>query len=492
MIYETGTIKTIAGQTKITGTGTKWKDNLAGISEGSPLSYLINGTVYMNTVLSINSDTEINLTYPAPATSAGVKYQIVTVLLDSMSDGARKMLANQLYIQYFLRNMDTWMTQEGVVEIKTPSGEVVKFDSIIALKKMIDGKLDKALTLSVTNNDVTWKGQHAFTQVGVGDAGMVGKRAWITLNGISMNPTGNSFYSVTWPEKSGMLMQIGDYGMGIIDGMAIPNKDYNSIQRSGFYAGPGAAGGVLNQPPKSSLGDPLYGGAIMVSRSAQEGFLITAHNKEVLYRPRTSSIWRDYLQFYTTGNTIKDAQGNLRAASPIVKIFVDHIEINDESEGVQLEKLDVGRYKLKGVLGMNSDASWGGYHGGLVTPNGINNLPLVWADFKVEADGDIIIETHYRKHADLPPPVVLNRLITYPEFMDENGNELDSYTPCDIPNGHWIDVRVNMPSDSLYNQKQAEAQRLAEIEAERLAKEEAERIAEEAERAEQEGQDNLA
>lgn len=66
------------------------------------------------------------------------------------------------------------------------------------------------------------------------------------------------------------------------------------------------------------------------------------------------------------------------------------------------------------------------------------------------------------------------RNYTYPEFMDENGNELDSYTPCDIPNGHWIDVRVNMPSDSLYNQKQAEAQRLAEIEAERLAKEEAE------------------
>ena len=187
---------------------------------------------------------------------------------------------------------------------------------------------------------------------------------------------------------------------------------------------------------------------------------------------------------WTNKNTTKDANGNLKPASPIIKVFADHIELNEESEGVELEKLNTGRYKLKGTLGMNSDASWGGYHGGLVIPNGINNLPLVWADFKVEADGDIIIETHYRKHADLPPPVVLNRLITYPEFMDENGNELDSYTPCDIPNGHWIDVRVNMPSDSLYNQKQAEAQRLAEIEAERLAKEEAERIAEEAERAE--------
>lgn len=55
--------------------------------------------------------------------------------------------------------------------------------------------------------------------------------------------------------------------------------------------------------------------------------------------------------------------------------------------------------------------------------------------------------------------------------------------PCDIPNGHWIDVRVNMPSNLLYNQKQAEAERLAKIEAKRAA--------EEAERAEQESAEQV-
>ncbi|EMT6578392.1 hypothetical protein WMR74_004492, partial [Providencia rettgeri] len=164
------------------------------------------------------------------------------------------------------------------------------------------------------------------------------------------------------------------------------------------------------------------------------------------YVKRNGAITR--YDIYNTSNTTKDAQGNLRAASPIVKVFADHIETNDESEGVTLEKLGVGRYKLKGVLGMNSDASWGGFNGGIVIPKGINGLELVWADYKVLADGDIILETHYRKHSDLPPPVVLNRLIAYPEFMDENGNELESYTPCDIPNGHWIDIRVQMPSNS--------------------------------------------
>ncbi|MDR9613085.1 hypothetical protein RHA65_00010 [Providencia rettgeri] len=63
--------------------------------------------------------------------------------------------------------------------------------------------------------------------------------------------------------------------------------------------------------------------------------------------------------------------------------------------------------------------------------------------------------------------------------------------PCDIPNGHWIDVRVNMPSNLLYNQKQAEAERLAKLEAERLAEEEAKRVAEEAGSAEQEAAEQV-
>ncbi|WP_442959213.1 phage tail fiber protein, partial [Providencia sp. PROV037] len=175
---------------------------------------------------------------------------------------------------------------------------------------------------------------------------------------------------------------------------------------------------------------------------------------------------------------------------PIIRVFADHIELNDESEGVELEKLGTGRYKLKGTLGMHSDASWGGIHGGLVVPNGINNLPLVWADFDVLPDGDIVIETRYRKHA-LHPMLEAQRLMTYPEFLDENNEEREDYDYCDIPNGHWIDVRVNMPSNSIYNKKQAEAERLAKIEAERLAQEEAKRAAGESEKAEQEAAEQV-
>ncbi|MER4999302.1 hypothetical protein KDV89_12950, partial [Providencia stuartii] len=53
------------------------------------------------------------------------------------------------------------------------------------------------------------------------------------------------------------------------------------------------------------------------------------------------------------------------------------------------------------------------------------------------------------------------------------------------PESRWIDMRVEMPVNSIYNLKQAEAERLAKEEAERQA-EEAKKAELEAERVEQE------
>ncbi|HHR5878016.1 TPA: hypothetical protein ACS7W8_001483 [Providencia alcalifaciens] len=500
MIYQTGTITTTAGQTKIKGTGTRWKDNLAGISEGCPISFLINNVVYMNTVLSVNSDTEINLTYPVPVAASAAKYQIATFVLDSMSDGVRKMLANQQYIQYFLRNMDTWLTQDGIVEIKTPTGETVKLESIIALKKLIDGKLSlgggtiskngEALTLkAISDNQAIFL---RFRDSSGRDLGYIGKpndtdRISLVNSVAGTALTLSEDRRLTYKNKDVVLFGDGgwmrDYSE--ILPITIPKLSDYRVNSIG-YALRANQNDLFTSQNNHFLNifgyqNRLFGNQLSFTLDERVG-----------YRNILNDVVGSWIEFYTTKNTTKDANGNLKAASPIIKVFSEHIELNDESEGVELEKLGTGRYKLKGTLGMNSDASWGGIHGGLVVPNGINNLPLVWADFDVLPDGDIIIETRYRKHT-LHPRLEAQRLMTYPEFLDENNVEREDYDYCDIPNGHWIDVRVNMPSDSIYNQKLAEAERLAKIEAERVAKEEAEKAArEEAERLEEESKQEQA
>ncbi|MER1724769.1 hypothetical protein KDA12_19555, partial [Proteus mirabilis] len=42
----------------------------------------------------------------------------------------------------------------------------------------------------------------------------------------------------------------------------------------------------------------------------------------------------------------------------------------------------------------------------------------------------------------------------------------------DVPESRWIDMRVEMPVNSIYNLKQAEAERLAKEEADKQAEEE--------------------
>ncbi|QLR06011.1 hypothetical protein [Providencia rettgeri] len=526
MIYQTGTITTTAGQTKIKGTGTRWKDNLAGISEGCPISYLINNTVFMNTVLSVNSDTEINLTYPVPVAASAAKYQIATFVLDSMSDGVRKIAANQLYIEYFLRNMDTWLTQDGIVEVKTPTGETVKLESIIALKKMIDGKFDK--TGGAVKGRIDADSVITASQL----TAKTPQDSALQLNPINSGPriehriNGGTWYIHTLPNATGTVLQSNDLDA--------------SVSKYAFFAG---NGGIPVYGNYEARKDKMSAGGLDLDYADQFPIGVTASittsadanlpngNNWRFASVLTVNGWfdasgsdaRTQLIIHDTGvkgragvdlgpssptnkrikytkewnaltdkNTTKDSNGNIKSASPIIKVFADHIELNDESEGVELEKIGTGRYKLKGTLGMNSDASWGGIHGGLVVPNGINNLPLVWADFDVLSDGDIIIETRYRKHT-LHPRLEAQRLMTYPEFLDENNVEREDYDYCDIPNGHWIDVRVNMPSDSIYNQKLAEAEQLAKIEAERVVKEEAEKAArDEAERLEEESKQEQA
>ncbi|MEX6313359.1 hypothetical protein AB6G19_06020 [Providencia manganoxydans] len=175
---------------------------------------------------------------------------------------------------------------------------------------------------------------------------------------------------------------------------------------------------------------------------------------------------------YHAGNTTKDSNGNLKAASPIVKVFADHIELNEESEGVEMEHLGIGHYLIKGVVGFNSDGAWG-INNGFVIPQDHNGKNMVLIDYDVKPDGDIELFVFHQQNAEMPERFQNKRI----KDFDEDGQPIyfENYEPCDVPESRWIDMRVEMPPNSIYNLKQAEAERLAKEEAERQAEEETEK-----------------
>ena len=116
-----------------------------------------------------------------------------------------------------------------------------------------------------------------------------------------------------------------------------------------------------------------------------------------------------------------DANGVIKKASPIVRLFADKIELNDEAEeqGITFERLGIGDYLVKGSLGF---AREGWY---IEMPKDANGNVLVAVAYKQLPNNDISVKTYAKK------------------FDEETGDILPNLDkPRDIPETRWIDLRL--------------------------------------------------
>ncbi|EMM3972915.1 hypothetical protein [Proteus mirabilis] len=448
-MYNAGTVTTTANSTKLTGTNTKWKDNNSRVSTEQVILIQNGATIYINSIASIQSNTEITLSFPVPASVSNAPYQILTTMVNSVSDAANKIVAMNVANVQFSDIINRMLTESGTITIVKPDGTSQNVKTFAEMEKQIDGKFDK--TGGTITGDVTF----------------------------SKNAVKSTSGTHTLPAESGTLMQVGDYGVGgMFTEGEIGDVSGLSSLRTGFYRLTSNAKGM------SELGITDFWGNAIVTKFTSDA------NTQILAMPNYGVDWLRIIRkeransnpeicsVYTNKNTTKDSNGNLKVASPIVKVFADHIETNDESEGVEMEHLGVGHYLIKGVVGFNADGAWG-INNGFVIPQDHNGKNMVLIDYKVRPDGDIEIFVFHQQNADMPERFQNKRI----KYIDKDGNPVyyENYEPCDVPESRWIDMRVEMPLNSIYNQKQAEAERLAKEEAERQAEEEAKRAEIEAE-----------
>ncbi|WP_432766822.1 hypothetical protein [Providencia vermicola] len=444
-MYNVGTVTTTANSTKLIGVGTKWKENINLVLPMQMIQIQIGNTVHNNSIHSIQSNTELTLNFPIPTAQTGAKYVIFTTTMDSISAAANAIVAMNSSNVQFSDIQNRIMTESGVIDVKLPDGTVRKTRTEAERDKLLDGKFDKAG--GTITGDVTF----------------------------SKNAIKSTKGTHTLPDKSGTLMQVGDYGIGVssYEASGVGAKNESRFIQYG------------STPTAVSEGYPAAGGGIQSSYTpSRRAQLFLGRTPERLYYRfsdvegvDTTTTWKEV---YSTANTTKDSNGNLKAASPIVKVFADHIETNDEAEGVTMQKLGTGHYLIKGVVGFNADGAWG-INNGFVIPQDHNGKNMVLIDYEVRPDGDIEVFVFHQQNVDMPERFQNKRI----KYIDKDGNPVyyENYEPCDVPESRWIDMRVEMPVNSIYNLKQAEA--------ERLAKEEAERQAEEAKNAEIEAEEDI-
>ncbi|MGS8101273.1 phage tail fiber protein [Providencia sp. PROV_01] len=487
-MYSTGTVTTTANSTKLVGTGTKWLNNINRVSAEQAIQIQIGTTVYNNSIQSIQSDTELTLNFPLPTAATGAKYVILTTMVHSVSDAMNKIVSMNGANVQFSDILMRWMTEQGIITVTLPDQTTQQLRTTKEMDKQLDGKVDKT-TGEMESITVYKKGMNYPTLRLKKDDGSTlyleakPDEQSVMAQLYERGPDGKIKYSTSFPKSMGTAMQVGNFGLGGAEnGGFLPSVSDFSKNKVGFYSLAHTIEGM------AELGiTDFYGSSIIAKYSA-------GSNSQVLLLPNYSNSWLQMIRkgstgskperciFYSDKNTTKDSNGNLKAASPVVKLFADDIELNDESEGVEMEHLGIGHYLIKGVVGFNADGAWG-INNGFVIPQDHNGKNMVLIDYEVRPDGDIEVFVFHQQNADMPERFQNKRI----KHFDEEGVPVyfENYEPCDVPESRWIDMRVEMPPNSLYNQKQAEAERLAKLEAERLAQEEAKRAAEEAERAEQ-------
>lgn len=163
------------------------------------------------------------------------------------------------------------------------------------------------------------------------------------------------------------------------------------------------------------------------------------YNPKVRIKVRAAkgdSIYGDWVEFYHTGNTTKDSNGFLKAASPVAKLFANKIEPNAEAaeQNPIFKKVGIGHYLIKGTQGFATEGWW------IEVPADTNGNKICAVQYQTLKNGDLEIKTFKKK------------------LNDEGDIVPNLDAPIDIPNNangepRWIDIRLNpLPAKPIVEQ----------------------------------------
>lgn len=417
MLYNTGTIA-INGNTA-TGTGTNWTAPASQVRAGQTIIVMSN-PVQLFQISSVNSATSMTVTPAASPALSGQKYGILVSDIISVDGLAQAM--SQLIKEYD-ENIGAWET------FATTSA-------------------NQTITVTINGTAVTIPGIGKLAQKGsngalaIADGGTGATKAEDARKklGLGSSATRNAYSS------SGDILSVGDLGLGVV-APAEQNR-YENARLNGFY---NIASGSGNGLPTNDAG---YG--VWMNRSSNYGTFecwLSGPVGRKMFSQVIGGTAGKWYEFYHTANTTKASDGTIKAASPVARIVTSKDECqradiaedgftwcgcgaaNAEAEGITISRLDVGVYVLTGSAGL---ASEGWQLLPPMDPGGMGELGVVEAE---QTDsGGLTIRLYKRKYM----------LSDEGEIIKTKGE------PMDVPANSWIDVRLDMPADSLFNQRMSQ------------------------------------
>ncbi|EHD1632438.1 phage tail protein [Salmonella enterica] len=426
-----GTLTLNNNSASVAGTDTTFTTELAA---GDFIVVVVGGVPYTLPVLEVNSNTRLTLVsnYTGPRATGAAWSAVPRVALNMVTAALVAQSAEALRgLNYDKQNWQSIFSGTGIVTVKLPDGSTYSGPAWGGITEKLNQKADK--TSLDQKADKTSLGTAAGKNTGL---------------------------------NSGDIMTVGSFGIGAKDGAyAFEVNDFGAVQvaMSGSGLRTYRNNGFLDDGDQSIA---QYSPTIWVGTGdtwaslslpySPAGKIAVASGSESAGRMVVRLLWDN-------SNTVVDGNGFIKQASPVVRIFSDGgYETNDESEGVVVTRIQTGEYLIEGCTGLNADAAWGGIDGGFEIPVDRNKQPRIWLDYKVNADGSILVRTFHRVHPSAPT-FAQNRIGN----TDNDGVFTETVAdgePVDIPADSFVSVRVEMPENSIWNKKQ-EATRIAMEEA---------------------------
>lgn len=477
--YRTGTISIPSGSKAVTGNGTTFNDTAAGINPGD---MIIVGGQFLE-VATVNSATSITTVNASTAAVTNAAYQIVTTVQMSNATLAKKVAAA---MDRIINGISNWML------IFKGSGDVTitNYDGSTAT-----GKAWPTMSQMVTDSATALAGK-------ANTAGQVFTGPVKANAGLTAGPGTeiDRIYLGGKTEITGDLINKGQTVKTLAYQDQIDRTDLNAELSNNLFA--------AGSRPNTQGAGVFYFNNTPFGYGEQYGLCMQMNNRTDTSGAAGSGIWQHYLalctsgniiyatnvngsysarKLYTTSNTTTNSSGALVPASPVVRIVnsrgtatrtdlrgVDNAEYtwatdynlcNGESEGCVVSRVGTGTYLIKGALGLAKDL-WTVMDCG----NGQGRI-LALAEAEETVDG-VVVRCHKQKYT-----------------INEDGDlTVDKGALMDVPAESWIDVRLEMPADSICNESQKNMDATVKAYQEQLMKEqeaaEAQKAADEASEAE--------